>query len=265
MSTRKRDKRVAADPSLEVFRMPEAYTQHPFIASVEALLAEDHDDASIEIVTEGLSGQLYPPFVLGLWSPVLKTCISRGIRRRGDSEGGPEGGRIVVDISKDADRKTWALLTSLAIGYDIEVSRRSSTFGIHALDPLMHPPFKQVDAAGNELMQVARVAEYLQMEAIREAVEDRLMGKLTIITCARLLSGAVEGGLLSLQKACRSMALKGFIALVDTHDFPRMPSDVHISLLKDDALQSKKEVLASFSKAIQTRLFLKSYSNSKPT
>jgi BTB And C-terminal Kelch len=101
---------------------------------------------------------------------------------------------------------------------------------------------KQVDEVGEQLLELAKAADYLQMKVIHEEVEGRLILKLTIATCARLLSGAVEGGVPALLKACRSMALKGFVEFVGTRDFKRIPSDVLMSLLGDDTLQSKDEV-----------------------
>ena len=194
------------------FRMPSRYSDHAFIGRIKDITSGDPDSTYVEVVTEGGAGQLYNPFVLKIWSPVIAACIT--------NSGGKWMDRVVVDISAEVNRRTWEQLTCLASGDSIEV-----------------------DEVGEQLLELAKAADYLQMKDIHEEVEGRLILKLTIATCARLLSGAADGGVPALLKACRSMALKGFVEFVGTRDFKRISSDVLMSLLEDDTLQSKDEVL----------------------
>ena len=126
-------------------------------------------------------------FLLSLLSPMLRITIcgpfAKGLGRR-------------VDISGQVDTESFLKAVDLGIGRSVVV-----------------------DAGVDTLLRVGKAAEFLQMDSVREAVEDELVRRLTVDTCGELRSGGAASGLWGVEKAARALALYEFGAFAKTAGF----------------------------------------------
>ena len=120
------------------------------------------------------------------------------------------------------------------------------------LDDLDESHFSKVVALGcgesvtvgkglEELIELVRIADRYQMEAIQGDLEEAVMDRLRVESCGCVLAMACGGGLVRLERASRKLALREFDEFAACAGFVHVSEEVLGSLLDDDALESESE------------------------
>ena len=120
------------------------------------------------------------------------------------------------------------------------------------LDDLDESHFSKVVALGcgesvtvgkglDELIELVRIADRYQMEAIQGDLEEAVMDRLKVENCGCVLTMACGGGLVRLERASRKLALREFDEFAACAGFVHVSEEVLGSLLDDDALESESE------------------------
>jgi hypothetical protein len=92
-----------------------------------------------------------------------------------------------------------------------------------------------------ELIEIVRMVDRYQVEAIQDDMEDALLDRLTVEWCGRILT--ISGsGLVRLEKASRELALREFDDFAECQGFMDVSEEVLGSLLDDDALVTESQV-----------------------
>jgi hypothetical protein len=89
----------------------------------------------------------------------------------------------------------------------------------------------------DELIEMLRLADRYQVEAIQGEMEAAVIDRLTVENCVSILATANGSGLVRLERASRELALREFDQFADS----KVSEDVLGSLLDDDALVSESE------------------------
>jgi hypothetical protein len=101
----------------------------------------------------------------------------------------------------------------------------------------------EVEVAGGlaGLMAVGQLADLYGMEGVCEAVEEAVLGRLTVGSCADALMLAQACGLGRVEAGCWALALGRFEAVAATEGFARVDEATLAALLADDALVAARE------------------------
>jgi hypothetical protein len=91
------------------------------------------------------------------------------------------------------------------------------------------------------LIELLRMADWYQVEAIQGEVEEAVMDRLSVESCGRILTTTCGSGLVRLERASRSLALSEFDQFAECAGLMEVNEEVLGSLLDDDALVSESE------------------------
>jgi hypothetical protein len=93
----------------------------------------------------------------------------------------------------------------------------------------------------SEVEEVASVADRFQIAEVLSALEESVLGQLSIGMCGEVLSWSGRVGLSRLEEAARRLAAKRFEELAETASFMGMKEEVLGSVLDDDGLAAISE------------------------
>jgi hypothetical protein len=93
----------------------------------------------------------------------------------------------------------------------------------------------------DELIEMLRLADRYQVEAIQGEMEAAVIDRLTVENCVSVLAMANGSGLMRLERASRELALREFDQFAQCAGFMDVSEEVLGSLLDDDALVSESE------------------------
>jgi hypothetical protein len=99
----------------------------------------------------------------------------------------------------------------------------------------------QVGRGLEGLMELVRMADQYQVEAIQGDLEEAVMDRLTVDTCEAILTMARGRGLVRLERASRDLATSEFDQFAECAGFMDVSEEVLGSLLDEDALVSESE------------------------
>ena len=91
------------------------------------------------------------------------------------------------------------------------------------------------------LVDLGKMANRYQVETVQSAVEHAVLSRLTVESCASVMSLTCESGLEGLQCASRALALSDFDAFASSAGFVELDEELLGSLLEDDELRSESE------------------------
>ena len=91
------------------------------------------------------------------------------------------------------------------------------------------------------LVDLGKMANRYQVETVQNAVEHAVLSRLTVESCASVVSLTCESGLEGLQCASRALALSDFDAFASSAGFVELNEELLGSLLEDDELRSESE------------------------
>ena len=95
----------------------------------------------------------------------------------------------------------------------------------------------------DRMMLLASLAERFEIQDVVDALEDDVIELLDIDNCAELLRRSREMGLIRIEGAARKLALDCFESLADTEGFMGLDECTLSTLLQDDSLCAKEEVI----------------------
>ena len=98
-----------------------------------------------------------------------------------------------------------------------------------------------ISARFEDLMELGRIADLLDINTLREAVVKTAIGMITVSSCAHLLQSARECGLFEVEERCMLFALRSFSHISKTPAFLELDEAVVANLLADDRLTGCKE------------------------
>jgi hypothetical protein len=93
----------------------------------------------------------------------------------------------------------------------------------------------------DELIEMLRLADRYQVEAIQGEMEAAVIDRLTVENCVSILTATNGSGLVRLERASRKLALREFDHFAQCAGFMDVSEEVLESLLDDDALVSESE------------------------
>ena len=195
------------------FGLPRAYIDHPLVERLRALL-DDDGGRDVDFRTVARNGpnrgtraheEARSSSFLAMLSPMLHATLKHA--KTGAN------GRKLVDLSKadECDTLSWRFLERLTTGHSITT-----------------------DAV--KLVNVARMADYLQIAFVKECVEEFLRGRLTPETCGGLYELATHGNMRELQQAALSHARNEFASYAQTDAFLALSSATLGAIIEDAAL-----------------------------
>ena len=94
------------------------------------------------------------------------------------------------------------------------------------------------------VMAMASVADRLEMTEVGLALEEAIIGQLSVDVCGDVLMGSMMLGLGRVEAAARVLALERFEEVAGTEGFMRMDEGAVGSLLDDDELRVSREEAA---------------------
>ena len=100
------------------------------------------------------------------------------------------------------------------------------------------------DKTLDAIMAMASVADRLEMKEVATALEDTIIGHLSVAVCGDVLIGSTRLGLQRVEASARGLALEHFEEIAETEGFMRMDETAVGSLLDDDALNVSREEAA---------------------
>jgi hypothetical protein len=99
----------------------------------------------------------------------------------------------------------------------------------------------QVVGGLQALLELGKMADRFQVETVQNTVEHAILSRLTVESCASVMSLTCESGLERLQCASRALALREFDAFASSAGFVELGEELLGSLLEDDELRSDSE------------------------
>jgi hypothetical protein len=154
-------------------------------------------------------------FVLSLLSPVL---------------------RRMIQWEQERSSKDNAGCNMLSITLD-EVSFRT----VVACVDFLYFGSIDVSAKIDDLMELGRLADLLDIGCLRDAVVKAAIGIISVSSCAHLLQSSRECGLSEVEEHCMLFALRSFSQISQTPAFLELDEAVVADLLADDRLTGCKE------------------------
>ena len=100
------------------------------------------------------------------------------------------------------------------------------------------------DKSLDAVMAMASVADRLEMTEVGLALEEAIIGQLSVGVCGDVLMGSLRLGLGRVEAAARGLALERFEEVAGTEGFMRMDEEAVGSLLDDDELCVSREEAA---------------------
>ena len=137
-------------------------------------------------------------------------------------------GRLYGKVEEDSDQ------LQLQLGGD-EASTFNKLLALSSGTPVV------MDGGVEDLFELGQKALLYQVEPVQSAVEDTVLGYLTVENCGSILTRSIGSGLQRVENGSRNLALKQFDAFAKTAGFLALDEYVLGSLLEDDGLTTEKE------------------------